>query len=103
MNASDAFARVRKTERGHALDYPDGSVEFVGTNAVTGPDQVGGQNFGMSYLYVRFVRPDGSVGPWRRSICRGLASSLMEASHWGSCYVAASAVSEPESEAGDGG
>lgn len=99
MNASEAMDQLVKADRGWHLTFPDGVIEFVQSSAVTGPDQVGGQHFGTSYLYARLVRLDGTNGPWRRPWARSLPKSVMEARHWGSAAVALSAICEPEEHA----
>lgn len=50
--------------------YPDGTLELRVSSAVTGPDQVGGLHFGMSFTYARL-----NDGPWRRVTSRSLHSA----------------------------
>lgn len=50
--------------------YPDGTLELRSSGAVTGPDQVGGQHYGTSYLYARL-----NDGPWHPVTSRSLHSA----------------------------
>jgi hypothetical protein len=54
-----------------SYSYPDGTtLDLTSSCAVTGPDQVGGLHFGMTYTYARL-----NGGPWKRMTARSLHSA----------------------------
>lgn len=92
-----AIDRARKIDRGYALDFPDGALEFVHSGSVGGPDQVGGLHYGTTYLYFRLIRPDGRTGAWRRPLARSWAKAVEAAGRYGSAVAAyAALIDEPD-------
>lgn len=56
----------------HTRVLPDGTtIELTRSGAVTGPDQIGGQHYGTSYLYYRV-----NCGPWINSPFRSDHTTL---------------------------
>ena len=81
MTATEALDRAQKTPGGWTLDLPDGSIEFRSSSFPGGPDceREGGQRFGTSYVWVRFVARDGQASRWARSGSRSLVGGLIDA------------------------
>lgn len=83
MTASEAMEQLRRENGSYFLGFKDGSIEFRHSSFPNGPDHESeqGQRFGTSYLWARFVHPDGLKSFWVRTGSRSLARAVMDAIH----------------------